>query len=100
MPHNYDHKKNRATWLSFKTEGERLTTFATVLRMAEEHDKTFRREYEAGELTELALAKRLVAGWERRFVYVTDDTGKTGNWARWQDHQYLGCDAQPPSNWP
>ena len=95
VPHNYDRKKNRATWLSFKTEGERLITFATVLKMAEDHHPDFKREFEAGELTELALAKRLVAGWERRFVYVTDDTGKTGNWARWQDHQYLERDAQP-----
>ena len=94
-PRNYDHKENRARWRSFKTEGERLITLATVLKMAEDHDPSFRREFEAGELTELAMSKRLVAGWEKRFVYVTDDTSKTGNWARWQDHQYLERDAQP-----
>ena len=95
VPPKYDDKENRARWRSFKTEGERLITFATVLKMAEDHDPDFKREFEAGELTELATAERLVAGWERRFVYVTDDTGKTGNWARWQDHQYLERDAQP-----
>ena len=95
VPDAYDHKKNRATWRSFKTEGERLISFATVLRMAEEHDPDFKREFEAGELTELAMAERLVASWEERFVYITDAAGKSGNWARWTGHRYVEVDAQP-----
>ena len=34
VPPSYDRKRNRARWRSFKTEGERLVTFASVLRMA------------------------------------------------------------------
>ena len=95
VPENYDHKKNRATWRSLKTEGAGLTTFASVLRMAEEHDPDFKRQYEAGELTELAMAERLVASWEKRYVYITDATGKTGNWAWWNGHRFIEVDAQP-----
>ena len=95
VPDAYDHRKNRATWRSFKTEGERLTSFATVLRMAEEHDPDFKREFEAGELTELAMAERLVASWEGRYIFITDATSKAGIWAWWNGHRYVEDDAQP-----
>ena len=73
-PRNYDHKKNRAHWNTFKTEGEGLLTQATLIHMAEEHDPDFKREFEAGEISELASAERLVASWEKRYVYITDAT--------------------------
>ena len=97
VPPKYDDKENRARWRSFKTEGqgERLITLASVLRMAEKHDPDFKREFEAAELTELALAERLVASWEKRYVYITDATGKAGNWAWWNGHRFIEIDAQP-----
>ena len=95
VPDNYDHKKNRATWRSFKTEGERLVSFASVLKMAEEHDPDFKRAFEGGELTELAMAERLVASWEGQAIFITDAPGKSGNWARWVGHCFVETDAQP-----
>ena len=94
-PRNYDHKKNRAHWNTFKTEGEGLLTQATLIHMAEEHDPDFKREFEAGEISELASAERLVASWEKRYVYITDATGKAGNWAWWEDYRFREWDAQP-----
>ena len=41
------------------------------------------------------MAERLVSSWEKQYVFVTDDTGRSGNWARWIGHRFVEYDAKP-----
>lgn len=86
VPTNYDEKRNRARWRSFKTEGDGLITFASIIQMAVAHDPTFQREYETVELTELAVSKRWIENHGDPFAFITDNSGRRGTWARWNGH--------------
>lgn len=94
VPEKYDYKVNRKRWASFK-ERRNPITMASVLKMAEAHDLDFRREYEAGEMSERAVSERLASSWENRYSYVTDDAGKSGTWAQWVGHRFVEHDALP-----